>query len=157
VSGTSNVKRALASVGDLIPPATAKTRATAEGGGNENGSRLKSNKQSQRDEVSPVDAYGTHELCAWRVGSGTCRFQTTSPAFARKLSQRSGAKLVGCTVSGGYLRIFQEAIEPWRARNLVTRYITAANGVFSRRVSRQSASETGGRVKTAGDSRRRAS
>ena len=29
---TSNVKRALASFGDLLPPATAKTRATAEAG-----------------------------------------------------------------------------------------------------------------------------
>ena len=28
----SNVKRALAFVGDLMPPVTAKTRATAEGG-----------------------------------------------------------------------------------------------------------------------------
>jgi hypothetical protein len=32
MSGTSNIERALASVGDLIPPATAKTRSTAEGG-----------------------------------------------------------------------------------------------------------------------------
>lgn len=32
MSGTSNIERALASVGDLIPPATRKTRATAEGG-----------------------------------------------------------------------------------------------------------------------------
>jgi hypothetical protein len=121
-----------------------------KGGSTENARRLKSNTKSLRNETSSVNTFGSPELCAWRVGPGTCRFQTTSPGFARKLSQRSGAKLVGCTVSGGYLRIFQEAIEPWRARNLVTRYITAANGVFSRRVSRQSASETGGRVKTAG-------
>jgi len=32
MSTASNVKRALASVGDLIPPRSAKTRATAEGG-----------------------------------------------------------------------------------------------------------------------------
>jgi hypothetical protein len=32
VNEASNVKRALASVGDLLPPATAKTRATAEAG-----------------------------------------------------------------------------------------------------------------------------
>jgi hypothetical protein len=32
VSGTSNVKHVLAFVGDLIPPVTAKTRATAQAG-----------------------------------------------------------------------------------------------------------------------------
>jgi hypothetical protein len=32
VNEASNVKRALASVGDLLPPATAETRATAEAG-----------------------------------------------------------------------------------------------------------------------------
>ncbi len=33
MSGTSNVKHALPAVGDLMPPVTAKTRATAEAGG----------------------------------------------------------------------------------------------------------------------------
>jgi hypothetical protein len=90
--------------------------------------------------------FGPPELCAWRYAPGICRFQTSSPAFARKLAQRSGAELVGYAVSGGYLRIFQEAIKPWRARNLVTRYIKTANGAFSSRDNVASASESGRRV-----------
>jgi hypothetical protein len=80
----------------------------------------------------------------WRVGPGTCRFQTRRPDFARKLSQRSGAGLVAWSVHGGYLRVFEERIEPWRARELVRRFVTATNGAFldlkrpqSRRLSRR--------------------
>src|SRR5437870_1353482 len=70
------------------------------------------------------------QLSTWRCWPGVSRFQTTSPQFARKLAQRSGARLVAWSVNGGYLRIFQEKIELWRARNLVTRYM-ATNGAFS--------------------------
>ena len=90
------------------------------------------------------DTFGTPELCMWRVGPGTCRFQTRRPDFARKLSQRSGAGLVAWSVHGGYLRVFEERIEPWRARELVRRFVTATNGAFldlkrpqSRRLSRR--------------------
>jgi hypothetical protein len=92
------------------------------------------------------ETFGAAELCAWRCWSGACRFQTTSPAFARKLAQRSGATLVGYAVTGGYLRIFQEAIEPWRARKLVTRYVKAANRAFSSRDSVPSTSGPRGSV-----------
>jgi hypothetical protein len=77
------------------------------------------------------DTFGTPELCTWRVGPRTCRFQTTRPDLARKLSQRSGARLVAWSVNGGYLRVFEETIEPWRAQRLVRRYVTATNGAFS--------------------------
>jgi len=80
---------------------------------------------------SDTDTFGIAELCTWPVGSGVCRFQTRSPEFARKLSQRDGAQLVGWSVIGDYLRIYQERIEPWRARDLVQRYLTATNGAFS--------------------------
>jgi hypothetical protein len=76
------------------------------------------------------DTFGTPELCTWRVGPRTCRFQTTRPDLARKLSQRSGARLVAWSVNGGYLRVFEETIEPWRAQRLVRRYVTATNGAF---------------------------
>src|SRR5262249_31092972 len=76
------------------------------------------------------DIFGTAELCTWPVAPGVCRFQTRSPEFARKLSQRSGAKLVGWSVMGDYLRIFQEPIEPWRARQFVTRTLMPTNGAF---------------------------
>jgi hypothetical protein len=63
-------------------------------------------------------------LVWWQYGRGVCRFQTSSPEIARKLSQRSGARLIAWSVQGEYLRIFEEQIEPWRARHLVSRYLT---------------------------------
>ena len=84
---------------------------------------------------SDNDAFGTPELCTWPVAPGICRFQTRSPEFARKLSQRDGARLVAWSVEGDYLRVFQERIEPWRARQLVTRFLTPTNGAFSAPIS----------------------
>jgi len=78
----------------------------------------------------PFETFGPPELCSWRDGAGVCRFQTTSPQFARKLSQRSGATLVAWSVNKGYVRLFQEEIEPWRARRLVTRYLKPTNGAL---------------------------
>jgi hypothetical protein len=90
------------------------------------------------------DTFGTPELCTWSVGRGHCRFQTTSPAFASKLAERSGARLVGWSVNGHYLRIYQEEIEPWRARQLVTRYLTPTNEAFSAPFSPPSRPKTSG-------------
>ena len=86
------------------------------------------------------DTFGTEELCTWPVGHGVCRFQTRSAKFARKMSQRSGAQLVAWSVDGDYLRIYQENIEPWRARQLVTRFLMPTNGAFSGLESRRSSS-----------------
>ncbi len=80
----------------------------------------------------PFGTFGNEELCTWRVGPGLCRFQTRRPDFGGKLSDRSGTRLVAWSVSGGYLRVFEERINAWRARNLVRRYVKAANGAFSR-------------------------
>ena len=74
--------------------------------------------------MSVGETYGTPELRTWPIGPGTCRFQTRRPEFARKLSQRSGTRLAASSVHGGYLRTFDEAIEPWRARDLVRRLLT---------------------------------
>lgn len=84
----------------------------------------------------PFGTFGPPELCTWRVGPDTCRFQTNDPRLARKLSQRSGAALTGWSVQGGYLRIFQERISPRSARKLVTRYLKA-NGRVNRSVTRE--------------------
>src|SRR5262249_4625533 len=46
-----------------------------------------------------------------------------SASIAKKLSQRSKARLTGWSVQGGYLRIFQEEISSRSARKLVTRYL----------------------------------
>lgn len=89
------------------------------------------------------------DLVFWRYAPGVCRFQTSRPDIARKLSQRSGARLVAWSVNGGYLRVFQESIEAWRAQRLVTRYLKATNGVFPRRIPAASASEQAGSITTA--------
>jgi hypothetical protein len=89
--------------------------------------------------VSDAESYGTANLCTWPVGGGVCRFQTRLPKLAKKLSQRSGAQLVGWSVRGGYLRIFEEPIEPWRARHLVKRFLRATNGAFLIQNARQRA------------------
>jgi hypothetical protein len=94
----------------------------------------------------PSKTFGPSDLCTWRYAPGICRFETTSPQFARKLSQRSGARLVAWSVNEGYLRIFEEEIEPWRARLLVTRYLKAANGAFSEGVARPDAPKTAAKV-----------
>jgi hypothetical protein len=91
--------------------------------------------QTERTTAGNSETFGTPELCTWAVGSRTCRFQTRRPDFARKLSQRSGARLVAWSVAGGYLRVFQERIEPWRARDLVKRFLKATNEAFSSRIS----------------------
>jgi hypothetical protein len=74
--------------------------------------------------------FGTSQLCVWRHAPRACRFQTRNPVFARKLSQRSKACLVAYSVSGGYLRVFEERIQPWRALALVRRYLAPANRAF---------------------------
>src|SRR2546430_6827607 len=94
--------------------------------------------------------YGPPELCTWRDGAGACRFQTTSPQFARKLSQRRGATLVAWSLNKEYLRVFQEAIEPWRARLLVTRYLMPTNGGFLSDTSPPKLRKRPSRVVTAG-------
>ena len=98
--------------------------------------------------------FGTSQLCVWRDAPGICRFQTRTAAFARKLTQRSKARLVAWSVSGGYLRLFQEPIKPWRARNLVERYLAPTNGAFFSLAWPQDTPEGRGRVKTAAESKR---
>jgi hypothetical protein len=78
----------------------------------------------------PFKTCGPSELCTWCYGPGICRFQTTSFRIARKLSQRRGASLVAWSLTNQYLRVFEEEIEPWRARLLVTRYLKPTNGVL---------------------------
>jgi hypothetical protein len=59
----------------------------------------------------PLKTFGSQELCTWCCGPGISRFQTNSPRFARKLSQRSRARLVAWSVNKEYLRVFQEPME----------------------------------------------
>jgi hypothetical protein len=94
----------------------------------------------------PFKTYGPPELCTWCYGPSICRFQTTSPQIARKLSQRRGASLVAWSLTNQYLRIFEEEIEPWRARLLVTRYLRPTNGVLLDNVALQTMRKAAGGV-----------
>lgn len=97
----------------------------------------------------PFKTYGPPELCTWRYTHGTCRFQTTCPKIARKLSQRRRATLVAWSVTKQYLRIFEEEIEPWRARRLVTRYLRPTNGALLGDVAPQKMRKAANRVVSA--------
>jgi hypothetical protein len=94
----------------------------------------------------PFKTYGPPELCTWCYGPGICRFQTTSPQMARKLSQRRGASLVAWSLTNQYLRVFEEEIEPWRARLLVTRYLKLTNGALLGDVAPHKVRKGAGRV-----------
>jgi hypothetical protein len=94
----------------------------------------------------PLNTCGPPELCVWRYWPGICRFQTTSPQIARKLSQRRGARLVAWSVGTQYVRIFEEEIEPWCARRLVTRYLMPTNGAFFGDLAPEKVRKGAGRV-----------
>jgi hypothetical protein len=78
----------------------------------------------------PFKTRGAEDLCTWRDpgNPGIAYFQTRCPELARKLSQRSKARLIRWSVGGGYLRAFAEPMQPWRARRLVTRTPNEAFG-----------------------------
>jgi hypothetical protein len=94
----------------------------------------------------PFKTYGPPELCTWCYAPGICRFQTTSPLIARKLSQRRGAILVAWSVTKQYLRVFEEEMESWRARRLVTRYLKPTNGALLGGVAPQKERKAANRV-----------
>ena len=81
---------------------------------------------------------GNRELSAWQVASGAVWVQTSSPQFARKLSQRSDSRLVARGVAGGYLRTFGFSHGLAWAGRLIARYTkngTATNARKSAPVS----------------------
>jgi hypothetical protein len=125
-----------------------------ETGGTRNAVRLKSNKQSQRHKVSPVNAYGTHELCAWQVGPGQFWFQTTRSDLARKLARRRDTRRV--EVSG--LNHFRRTFKIWgtrrKVRRIIKRFLMVTLDQFSARVAAEKPSKIIPRVGTAGATER---
>jgi len=65
---------------------------------------------------------GNRELSAWQTAPGVTWIQTRSPKFARKLSQRSDARIVARGVAGGYLRIYEFTHGLAWAGRLIARY-----------------------------------
>jgi hypothetical protein len=125
-----------------------------KGGSTENARRLKSNQQSLRGEASPVNAYGTHELCAWRVGHGQFWFQTTRSNFARKLAKRSDTRRVEVSGLNHYRQTFEIRGTRRKVERIIRRYLASTPDHFSARAVAQGCSKTVSRVKTAGEAER---
>ena len=121
-----------------------------KGGSSENAHRLKSNKEPLRDEVSPADAYGTHELCAWKVGPGQFWFQTTQSNLARKLAKRSDTRRVEVSGLNHYRQTFEILGTRRKVRRIVNRYLGSAPDQFSVHVAVEKRLKIVPRVRIAG-------
>jgi len=121
-----------------------------KGGSTENARRLKLSNESIRDEDSPVNTYGTHELCAWRVASGRFWFQTTRSNFARKLAKRRDARRAEVVGLNHYRQTFEIRGTRRKVRRIVNRYLGSTPDQFSACSVAQDRSKTIARVETAG-------
>jgi hypothetical protein len=121
-----------------------------ETSGTRNAARLKSNKQSQRHEVSSIDTYGTKELCAWRVAPSRFWFQTTRSSFARKLAKRRDARRVEVSGLNHYRRTFEIRGTRRKVRRIIKRFSMVTPDQFSGRVAAEKPSKIIPKVGTAG-------
>src|SRR5438128_5424824 len=92
---------------------------------------LKANEESQCDEASPVNSYGTHELRAWRVAPGQFWFQTTRSNFARKLAKRRDARRVEVSGLNHYRQTFEIRGTRRKVERIIKRYLASAGYQFS--------------------------
>ena len=109
-----------------------------------------SKNQSLRDDASPVNAYGTHQLCAWRVAPSRFWFQTTRSNFARKLAKRRDARRVEVSGLNHYRQTF-EIRGTWRkVERIIGRYLASAPDRFSAHVAAEKRLKIVPRVRIAG-------
>ncbi len=108
-----------------------------KGGSTENARRLKSNKESLRDEAFPVNTYGTHELCAWRVAPGQFWFQTIRSDFARKLAKRRDARRVEISGLNHYRQTFEIRGTRRKVQRIIKRYLASTRDQFSEALKAQ--------------------
>lgn len=127
-------------------------KSRSETGGTASAARLKSNKESLRDEDSPVNTYGTHELRAWRVAPGQFWFQTTRSDFARKLAKRADARRVEISGHDHYRRTFQIRATRRKVERIIERYLASAGDQFSEALKAQDRAKILPRVSIAGAS-----
>jgi hypothetical protein len=96
-----------------------------------------------------VNAYGTHELCAWQVAPGQFWFQTTRSDLARKLARRRDTRRL--EVSG--INHFRRTFEIWgtrrKVRRIIKRFLTVTPDQFSAHVAAEKRLKIVPRVKTA--------
>jgi hypothetical protein len=103
-----------------------------------------------------VNAYGTHELCAWKVAPGQFWFQTTRSNFARKLGKRRDARRVEVNGLNHYRQTFEIRGARRKVERIIRRYLASAPDQFSARAVALDCSKTAPRVETAGRRERRA-
>ena len=127
-----------------------------KGGSTENARRLKPDKESLRRKFSPVNTYGTKELCAWRVAPSRFCFQTTRSSFARKLVKRRDARRVEVSGLNHYRQTFEIRGTRRKVERIIRRYLASAPDQFSAAALAQDCSKTVPRVETAGRRERRA-
>jgi hypothetical protein len=121
-----------------------------KGGSDENAARLKSNKESLRDEVSSAGAYGPHQIRAWKVGPGQFWFQTTRSNLARKLAKRSDTRRVEVSGLNHYRQTFEIRGTRRKVERIIRRYLASTPDQFSARVAAEKPSKIIPRVGTAG-------
>jgi hypothetical protein len=129
-----------------------KSPPKERGGSAENARRLKSNEASIRDEDSPVNTYGTHELSAWRVAAGLFWFQTTRSDFARKLAKRRDARRVEIRGLNHYRQTFEIRGTRRKVERIINRYLASTPDQFSAATAALDRLKTAPGVKVAGDS-----
>lgn len=79
-------------------------------------------------QKNPFKTVGNSQISAWAVGEGTSWIQTRKVAIAKRVAKLDGAKLVGASVRGGYLRIFSVPYAlSWVSRNVVTPTLESLN------------------------------
>jgi hypothetical protein len=123
-----------------------------KGGSTENACRLKSNQPSLTHEEGPVNAYGTHQLSAWRVAAGLFWFQTTRSDFARKLAKRRDARRVEVCGVNHYRQTFEIAGTRRKVERIIKRYLASAGDQFFAAAVALDRSKIVPRVNVAGDS-----
>jgi hypothetical protein len=104
--------------------------------------------------VDPCYTYGPPQLCAWKVAPGTFWFQTTDPRYSRKLDQRQDTRRVAVTGVNHYRRTYAMRGNWRKVKGIVNRYLMLTGDTFSAAKSRQDASKTAPRVRTAGNRKR---
>jgi hypothetical protein len=120
-----------------------------KGGSTENARRLKSSNESIGDEDSPVNTYGTHELCAWRVAPSQFWFQTIRSNLARKLAKRRDTRRVEVSGLNHYRQTFEIRGSRRKVQRIIRRYLASASDQFSGRAAAQNCPKTFPRGKTA--------
>ena len=121
-----------------------------KGGSTENARRLQSNTKSLHDPASRVNAYGTHQLCAWRVAPSRFWFQTTRSNLARKLAKRRDARRVEVTGLNHYRQTFEIRGTRRKVERIIRRYLASAGDQFSAHIAVEKRFKIVPRVRIAG-------